>query len=109
MDLDIPGQYFDVVQDTLGEPTGEVDTDGNATYTKDDLACASKEEIASCDYVLVGMNAAYSVSYNARWAGIRSDYEVPEEDTYHPVSLQYSPYTAKDPSISGLLKEDGIR
>lgn len=112
MDLDILGQYFDVVTDTLGEPTGEADADGNATYTKDDLTRASKEDIASCDYVLVGMNAAYSVSYNARWAGIRSDYEVPEEDTYYPASLQYSPYTAdtaKDPSISGLLKEDGTR
>ena len=112
MDLDILGQYFEVITDTLGDPTGEPDADGNATYTKDDLTRASKEDIASCDYVLVGMNAAYSVSYNARWAGIRSDYEVPDEDVYYPPSLQYGAYTArtaKDPSISGLLLEDGTR
>ena len=112
MDLDILGQYFDVLTDTLGEPTGEPDADGNATYTKEDLTRASKDDIAKCDYILVGMNAAYSVSYNARWAGIRSSYEVPEEDVYYPASLQYETYTAetaKDPSLSGLLLEDGTR
>ena len=112
MDTEILGKYFEVVTDTLGDPTGEPDADGNPTYTKDDLTRASKEEIAECDYVLVGMNAAYSVSYNARWAGIRSNYEVPEEDTYYPPSLQYETYTAEtaaDPSVSGLLREDGTR
>ncbi len=112
MDLDILGKYFEVVTDILGEPTGEPDANGNKTYTKDDLTRASKEDIASCDYVLVGMNAAYSVSYNARWAGIRSTYEVPEKDAYYPASLQYSDYTAdtaRDPSISGLLLADGTR
>ncbi len=112
MDLEILGQYFEVVTDTLGEPSGEPNADGNPTYTKDDLTRASKEEIEQCDYVLVGMNAAYSVSYNARWAGIRSTYEVPDEDTYYPPSLQYETYTADtaiDPSVSGVLLEDGTR
>ena len=112
MDLEILGQYFEVLTDTLGNPTGQPDADGKATYTKEDLTRASKADIATCDYVLVGMNAAYSVSYNARWAGIRSNYEVPAEDVYYPPSLQYGSYTAataKDPSISGLLLEDGTR
>lgn len=47
MDIDKLSQYFNVVTDTLGDPTGEADAEGNATYTKDDLTRATADEICS--------------------------------------------------------------
>ena len=66
MDLEIMGQYFNVVTDTLGDPTGEPDAEGNPTYTKEDLTRATAEEIAACDYVLVGMTNAYMTSLRSK-------------------------------------------
>ncbi|MDO5540989.1 MAG: glycoside hydrolase family 3 N-terminal domain-containing protein, partial [Eubacteriales bacterium] len=114
MDLDVLGQYFNVVTDTLGEPTGEADADGNATYTKDDITRASAEEIAACDYVLVGMSGAYSTSYNALLTGAFGGAAAPEgvEDEWYPASLQYAEYTAdtaREVSISGKVLEDGTK
>ena len=119
MDLDILGNYFNVVTDTLGDPTGDPDADGNATYTKDDLTRATAEEIAACDYILVGMSDPYSMSYDANYVNAWGYADVwasgtlkTAEDTWYPTSLQYGEYTAdtaKDPSISGLLLDDGTR
>ena len=109
MDLDTLGQYFEVVTDTLGEPSGEAGNDGNPTYTKDDLTRASAEDIASCDYVLVGMNGAYSASYSSYLTAAFGPPTEPEgEEVYYPASLQYAEYTADtaiDPSISGCVVE----
>lgn len=112
MDLDIMGQYFNVVTDTLGDPSGAEDADGNATYTKEDLTRATAEEIAACDYVLVGMTNAYSASYNSLMVGAFGG-EAPEgDDLWFPVSMQYGEYvadTAREVSISGLVAEDGTK
>ena len=109
MDLDVLGQYFEVVTDTLGEPSGEPGADGNPTWTKDDLTRASAEEIKDCDYVLVGMTGAYSPSYSS-WLqpAFGPPTEVEGDEVYYPVSLQYPEYTAdtaRDPSISGNIVE----
>jgi beta-glucosidase len=114
MDLDVLGEYFNIVTDTLGDPTGEADADGNATYTKDDLTRATAEEIAECDYVLVGMSGAYSPSYNSLMTGAFGGAEIAEgtEDVWYPASLQYGEYvadTAREVSISGLTLEDGTK
>ena len=112
MDLEILQKYFHVITDTLGEPSGEPNADGEPTYTKEDLTRASAEEIAACDYVLVGMTSPYMVSDNNRWSGTRVTEPVPDEEFYYPPSLQYGDYTAdtaRDPSISGVLLEDGTR
>ena len=109
MDLDTLGQYFEIVTDTLGDPTGESGMDGNPTYTKEDLTRASKEDIAGCDYILVGMNAAYSASYSSYLTAAFGPPTEPEgEEVYYPPSLQYAEYTADkaaDPSLSGCLVE----
>ena len=128
MDLDIMGQYFNVVTDTLGEPTGEPDAEGNATYTKEDLTRATAEEIAACDYVLVGMNGAYMTSYEANavgafggptevkkvsnTAGIEGKETETEGNTWYPATLQYEEYVAEnaaETSISGKVLEDGSK
>ncbi len=105
MDLDTLGQYFEVVTDTLGDPTGEPDADGNPVYTKDDLTRASEEEIQDCDYILVGMTGAYSASYSSYLTAAFGPPTEPEgEEVYYPASLQYAEYTAEnaaDPSLSG--------
>ena len=114
MDLEVLGKYFNIVTDTLGDPTGEADANGNATYTKDDLTRATEEEIAACDYILVGMSNAYSVSYNALMTGAFGGAPAPEgtEDEWYPASLQYAEYTAdtaREVSISGKILEDGTK
>ena len=87
------------------------DADGNATYTKDDLTRASKEDIAKCDYVLVGMNAAYTASYDAQLTSVWvPEVEEKVEEEWYPASLQYKAYKAEDaivPSISGVTDSDG--
>ena len=109
MNLDTLGQYFEVVTDTLGDPTGEPGMDGNPTYTKEDLTRASQEDIQSCDYVLVGMTGAYSASYSSYLTAAFGPPTEPEgEEVYYPASLQYAEYTAdeaRDPSISGCVVE----
>ena len=112
MDLDVMGKYFDVVTDTLAEPSGEPDDQGNPTYKPEDLTRASKDEIAACDYVLVGMTGAYTASYNKNTTGAFGGAPAPEgEDEWYPVSLQYAPYTAataRETSISGKVI-DGVK
>ena len=106
LDLDTLGQYFDVVTDTPGTATGAPGQDGNPTFTKDDITRATAEEIADCDYILVGMTGAFSASYNSH---LQAAFGAPRdltgiEDFYYPASLQYAEYTAdtaRDPSISG--------
>ena len=114
MDLEVLGQYFNVITDTLGDPTGEADEEGNKAYTKDDLTRASAEEIAECDYVLVGMSGAYVPSYESLLTGAFGGAPVPEgtEQVWYPASLQYGEYvadTAREVSISGKVMEDGTK
>ena len=75
-------KYFNVVTDTLGDPTGEPDADGNPTYTENDIIRASAEEIAACDFILVKMNAP------------TQDSAVDDEGVWTPPNLQYGEYTA---------------
>lgn len=113
MDLEVMGKYFNVVTDTLGEPTGEKDEDGNAAYTEKDLVRASAEEIAKCDYILVGMSNPYSASYTDPYVnafGYMEAYQngtlYPDDIYWYPVSMQYGAYTAdtaRQPSISGVM------
>jgi len=110
LDLEALGKYFTVVTDT---PV--TDADGKVTG----IERATAEDIADCDYVLVGMSNPYSVSYNEHYTnafGYQGAYAdgtlVVEDDVWYPASLQYPEYTAdtaRDPSISGVVLEDGTR
>ena len=92
-DLDLAAKYFNVVTDTLGEPSGK-DPDGKAEYAYEDITRPSAEEIAACDFVLAHMTAPFV-------GGTAVDTEG-GDPTFFPASLQYAEYTAvnaKDPSV----------
>ena len=76
IDLDIASQYYNVVTDTLKDPSGE-----DGAYTEADIVRASSAELATCDVALVGMNSPFT------------DGTADEEDNYLPASLQYAEYT----------------
>lgn len=118
MDLDILGNYFNIVTDKLGDPTGEKNKDDKATYTVDDLTRASADEIAACDYILVGMSDPYTMSYDKNYQNAWQYAEFYKEgfdaddDVWYPTSLQYGEYTATtapETSFSGLPREDGTQ
>ncbi|MDO5378573.1 MAG: glycoside hydrolase family 3 N-terminal domain-containing protein [Clostridia bacterium] len=88
IDQKLADTYFNVVTDTVGEPTGEADANGKATYTESDIIRASAEEVAACDYALVFVTSPSS--------GIGYDTEAEE---YVPISLQYSEYTANSEAV----------
>ena len=76
------GEYFNVVTDTVGEPSG-TDEEGNAVYTENDIIRASASELAACDMALVGISSPLTESSQA------------DDGTWLPASLQFEAYTAK--------------
>ena len=86
MDIDLLSQYFNVVTDTLGEPSG-VDDKGNPTYTQDDVIRVSAKELAKCDYAIVHMTAPVR------------DSEKTDDGQWTPPSIQYAPYTADSAAV----------
>ena len=95
VDLELAAKYFNVVTDTVKDPSG-TDEEGKAAYVAEDIVRASAEEIAACDMILVGMDAPHVAST-----------AITNEDgtsTYLPPSIQYEEYTAttaKDQSVAG--------
>lgn len=82
IDIDKASEYYNVVTDSVGEPSG-TDDDGNAIYTADDIIRASAEDIAACDYAIVAMKAPYT------------DGTTDEDGNYLPASMQFEEYTAE--------------
>ena len=92
-DLIAVGEYFNVVTDTVGEPSG-TDEEGNAVYTENDIIRASASELAACDMALVGISSPLTESSQA------------DDGTWLPASLQFEAYTAKtarQESIGGFI------
>lgn len=79
VDVEAYSQYYNVVTDSVGEPTGE-----DGTYTANDVVRASTEEIAACQYAIVSMeNPVVDSTADA-------------DGVYYPASIQYSEYTAEN-------------
>ncbi len=92
VDLEMVEDYFNVVTDSLGEPSGEPDEEGNPTWTENDVIRASAEELADCDAAVV-----YMVSP-------KQDGAKNEEGKMIGGNLQYHGYTptkAREVSIAG--------
>lgn len=87
LDLDLAAQYYNVVTDTLGDPTGE-DKDGKPIHVAEDIIRASAEDIATCDYAVVSMRAPF----------VQSTFDE-ESGKWLPASLQYEQYTADSSSV----------
>lgn len=97
VDLEVAAQYYNVVTDTLKDPSGPADEEGKATYTENDIVRASAADIAACDLILVGMKAPKLASYS------ETD-ETSGETTWYPANIQYNEYTAataKETSVAG--------
>lgn len=86
MDLDVAAQYFNVITDTLGKPTGP-----DNTYLPEDVIRASAEDIAKADIAIVRVASPNS---NAPTTNYDENMKVPADYEYLPRSLQYRPYTA---------------
>ena len=98
MDLNVVSQYFNVVTETVGEPSG-TDPEGNPVYTENDIIRASAEDLATCDMALVTMAAP------------KTDSTQDAEGNYLPASLQYEAYTAntaRRESLAGDLHSETI-
>ena len=94
VDLELASKYFNVVTDTLGEPTGE---DGG--YVEGDIIRASSEDIAACDMILL-----YMIAPQVDSVGVYADEEKTELLYYTAPSIQYEPYTAttaREVSLTG--------
>ncbi len=98
---------YNVVTDTVGEPTGAPDKDGNATYTEQDIVRAAASDLASCDYALV------IVKNPQNGGGGHGGYDT-EAEKYIPISLQYGDYVAdsegvRKESIAGDMVETQVQ
>ena len=96
-DLDAAAEYFNVVTDTPGEPSGEPDEDGNPTWTENDLTRATAEDVGACDLILVSMSAPCQ------------DSAQDADGNWLPANLQYGEYTAanaREKSIAADAKGD---
>ena len=94
-------ELYEVVTDSIAEPSGETDKDGNATYTESDIIRASAAELADIDFALVIVNSPVNEGSEAKGYGHDNS-----TDEYFPISLQYGEYTAdsadvRKESISG--------
>ncbi len=102
VDLKTAENYFNVVTDTVTDPTGEPDADGNPTYTANDIVRASAGQLAECDFALVIVNGPATTSGYDNATG-----------EYVPITLQYGEYTAnstgvRSESISGKMVEGSL-
>lgn len=83
-DIAAASKYFNVVTDTLLDPSGAPDADGKATYTDKDIQRAESSAISACDYIIVAMDAPCQ------------DSAQDAEGNWLPANLQYGEYTANN-------------
>lgn len=105
---DLMGEYFDVVTDAVGDPTGDpVEEGGENMYQLSDIIRPSAEELSDVQCAIIRMRNPQDA-----YAGSREDDA--GNTVYTPVSLQYRPYTAdganvRRTSIAGDTLPDGTK
>ena len=96
-------KYFNVITDTIGEPTGKA-PDDTEEYQLSDITAPSAEELANVDFILMPMNGPYTASS----VDDKYDAEADEEyGMYTAPNLQYHGRTAsgaRNPSIGGEMQ-----
>ncbi len=118
VDEEAASKVFDVLTDTVGEPTGTAQpmpgpmgggaASSDPVYQASDAVMPSDEELASCEYAVFVIG---SPDTGAGTGGGMFGGDVPEDQKYLPISLQYRPYTAdtaRDPSLAGDMV-DGVK
>ena len=116
IDEDVANGLFEVVTDTVGEPTGKAqamgpmasaaDVSSDPVYQASDVVRATADQIADCDYAVLLIaspdTGAGEPSDGTLFGAAPAD--TPASEKYLPISLQYRPYTAttaRDPSLAG--------
>ena len=99
LDEDLANELFDVVTDTILEPSGDPDDDGNPTYTANDIERLSADDLKEIDFCLYFADAP-----DCRAEGFSS--RSYPDGNFVPISLIYGEYTAdsenvRDPSWAG--------
>ena len=122
IDEDGAKEIFDVLTDTVGEPTGKAqvmampgqkaESSNDPVYQQSDAKAPSDDEIAKCDYAVVVIKSPDTGAGEGASTGMfgASQNADPNAPKYYPISLQYRPYTAttaRDPSIAGDKLKDG--
>ena len=111
-DADVAAKYFDVVTDTVGEPTGEPDEDGNPMYQESDITRLT--DLSGVQYAIIQVQNPQDAFGGSSGGSSMFGGDSGEPLEWHPVSLQYRPYTAdsdavKQVSIAGDTLEDGSK
>lgn len=109
VDEKILSEYFDLVTDSVGEPTGEPGEDGKPTLQYSDIVRATPEQLADCNYALVFTRTTQNTTFFSITGGFNMFTQ-----EYVPLSMQYRPYVAdgayvSEVSAAGRLMEDGTR
>lgn len=111
IDEAVANELFDVVTDTVGEPTGSASpmtpgqtapSDPITVYQASDCTRATAEQLAGCEYVVMVISSPDTGA--GEGGSMFSNEPVPEDRKYLPISLQYRPYTAttaRTPSYAG--------
>ena len=97
---------LDIVTDTIADPSGAPDENGQPTYQDSDLTRATAADVADCEFAVVFVDSPAT-----------GDGAVTAEDgtvTYVPKTLQYRTYTAdganvREHSIAGAILDDGTK
>ena len=100
LDEDLANELFDLVTDTVLDPSGDPDDDGNPTYTENDIERLSTDDLKDIDFCLYFASAP-----DCRAEGYSNG-------KFVPISLIYGEYTAdsdnvSDPSWAGDVWEEG--
>lgn len=102
IDEDVANKYFDVLTDTVGEPTGKAsggfpgmpaadNASSDPVYQASDAVMPSDEELAQCQYAILVVDCPTGESSMT----VNEDGSV----TCTPASLQYRPYTADGDNV----------
>jgi beta-glucosidase len=83
---EIAEQYFKVITDQIGAPTG-IDHKGNPQFTAEDILRPTAEELKEIDFTLAVVNSPKNAGNMFAGTGV-------EDGKYIPLSLQYGEYTA---------------
>ena len=100
VDLAETNKTYNVITDTIAEPSG-TDKDGKPAYTEADIIRAAAEEIATADMAIIFTGGPKNAGSEGKGYGHDNN-----TDEYFPISLQYGEYVAdsdvvREASISG--------
>ena len=91
LDLDVFGEYFDVVTDTVGDPTGDP-LEGETDKQLQESDVQRVADLSDVDYAIIKVKNPQDAL-----DGVQENED--KSVTYLPISLQYRPYTANGSNV----------